>query len=203
MTDQQPDTGHEAEEVSDERITGVASYLFEVGVLKHIKRTGWWIAGVKDPETIAEHSFRTSILATVLAALEGADPARAAQLAVFHDTQETRVGDIPHVGRRYLTAADNEAVTIDQVADCPPVVAGVLRDIVATYEAQDTPEALVAKDADRLECLIQALEYRRQGCAGVQEWIDSCRTGLKTTSAQRIADAALTLTGLEWQRTHA
>jgi putative hydrolase of HD superfamily len=42
-----------------------------------------WTAGIKDPETIAEHSFRTAILATILAALEGVDPARAAQLALF------------------------------------------------------------------------------------------------------------------------
>jgi putative hydrolase of HD superfamily len=203
MTDVRPDPAPAAEDDQDAQFSAVASYLFEVGVLKHAKRTGWWIAGVKDPETIAEHSFRTSILATILAAMEGADPARAAQLAVFHDTQETRIGDIPHVGRRYLTAADNETVTRDQTANCPPAVADVLRDIVATYEAQDTPEALVAKDADRLECLIQALEYRRQGCAGVQDWIDSCRAGLKTSSAQRIADAATSLTGLEWQRTHA
>ncbi|HET9655413.1 MAG TPA: HD domain-containing protein [Kineosporiaceae bacterium] len=72
----------------------------------------------------------------------------------------------------------------------------------ATYEAQDTLEARVAKDADRLECIIQALEYRHQGYGRVQEWIDTCRAGLKTTSAQQIADAAEQLTGLEWQHTH-
>jgi putative hydrolases of HD superfamily len=97
--------------MTDESLDGVANYLFEMGLLKHAKRTGWWIAGVKDPETIAEHSFRTAILGTMLASLEGADPARVAVLCLFHDTQETRVGDIPHIGRRYLTAAENEAVT--------------------------------------------------------------------------------------------
>jgi putative hydrolase of HD superfamily len=180
----------------------VASYLFEIGMLKHARRTGWWIAGVKDPETIAEHSFRTAILATILAAMEGADPARTAQLAVFHDTQETRIGDIPLIGRRYLDAATNQTVTADQVADCPPAVARILQDIVDTYEAQDTPEARVAKDADRLECILQALEYRHQGHTRVQDWIDNCRAGLKTTAAQEIAEAAEKLNGLEWQHTH-
>ena len=104
---------------------GVASNLFEMCMLKNARRTGWWIAGVKDPESIAEHSFRASVLATVLAAMEGADPARAAQLAIFHDTQETRIGDIPYIGRRYLKVATNQAVTADQVAACPPAVARV------------------------------------------------------------------------------
>ncbi len=182
---------------------GVASFLFEMGLLKHARRTGWWVAGVRDPESIAEHSFRTAVLATILAAMEGADPARAAQLAVFHDTQETRVGDIPHIGRRYLAAASNEAVTADQVAGLPPAVAAVVRDVVATYEAQATPEARVAHDADKLECLLQALEYRHSGHARVQEWIDSSRAALSTESARRIAAAAERLTGLEWQGTRA
>lgn len=66
---------------------------------------------VKDPETIAEHSFRAAIVGSVLAMMEGADPAKTALLSLWHDTQETRVGDIPHVGRRYLNAASNEKVT--------------------------------------------------------------------------------------------
>jgi putative hydrolase of HD superfamily len=186
----------------DASAAGIASYLFEMGLLKHARRTGWWTAGIKDPETIAEHSFRTAILATILAAMEGADPARAAQLALFHDTQETRIGDIPHVGQRYLTAADNQTVTADQLAEFPPAVAQVLQDVVDTFEAQDTLEAQVAKDADKLECLIQGVEYQQQGYARVQEWIDNCRSALKTASAQRIADAAVQLTGLEWRHVH-
>ncbi|MCZ7415790.1 hypothetical protein [Streptomyces sp. WMMC897] len=54
--------------------------------------------------------------------MEDADPARVALMCVFHDTQETRVSDIPHIGRRYLTAASNEQVTADQLADAHPSV---------------------------------------------------------------------------------
>jgi hypothetical protein len=60
----------------DSGAAGAMSYLFEVGVLKRAARTGWWFMGEKNPETVAEHSFRTSIVGTVLAAMEGADPAR-------------------------------------------------------------------------------------------------------------------------------
>ena len=185
---------------SEEEIAGVTSYLFEIGTLKRARRSGWWIAGVRDPESIAEHSHRTAVLATILAAMEGADPARACLLATFHDTQETRLGDIPHIGRRYLTAATNEAVTADQVAACPDAVAQTIQAAVASHEAADNPEALVARDADQLECLLQAVEYRRTGNHNVQDWIDSCRTALKTASATRIADAALEMTTVEWRR---
>jgi len=188
------------DDATRDQAAGVAEYLFELGMLKHAKWSGWWIAGVKDPETIAEHSFRTAILASILATMEGADAAKATQFAVFHDTQETRVGDIPHIGRRYLTAADNDAVTADQVAACPPAVAAAVQAVVDEYERQDSAEALIAHDADKLECLVQAVEYRHQGYANVQRWIDNCRAALKTTSAQRIADAAMGMSGLEWQQ---
>lgn len=171
-------------------------------MLKRAKRSGWWIAGVKDPETIAEHSFRTAIVGSVLALMEGADPAKVALLCVFHDTQETRLGDIPHIGRRYLKAASNESVTADQLADAHPAVAAGVRGIVESYEHDDSLEVVVARDADKLECLIQAVEYREQGYSNVQEWIDSSLASLTTSAAVELAHAALTMTSIEWQRTY-
>lgn len=181
---------------------GLAGYLLEAGLLKRAKRTGWWIVGVKDPETIAEHSFRTALIGATLAMMEGADPARTALLCLFHDTQETRVGDIPHVGRRYLTAASNQDVTADQVSACPePVRAGV-QAVVDEYETGESLEAVIARDADKLECLIQGIEYREQGHQNAQGWIDTSRERLKTASANDLADAALQMNSLEWQNTY-
>ncbi|MEW2472237.1 HD domain-containing protein [Micromonospora gifhornensis] len=182
----------------DHDAAGAMRFIFEAGVLKRAARTGWWFAGIKHPESIAEHSFRTALIGMMLAAMEGADPARVSMLCVLHDTQETRITDIPHIAKRYLTAAPNTTVTADQVAACPPAVADLINAAVAEYEAGETPEAIVARDADKLECLIQAVEYRHQGIDNVQRWIDSSRTALKTTSAHRLADAALTGQPLAW-----
>ncbi|MEU7844360.1 HD domain-containing protein [Micromonospora sp. NPDC049114] len=178
--------------------TGAMNFIFEAGVLKRAARTGWWFAGVRHPESIAEHSFRTALIGMMLAAMEGADPARVSMMCVLHDTQETRITDIPHIAKRYLSAAPNTAVTADQVADCPPAVADTITAAVTEYEAQETLEAIVARDADKLECLVQAVEYRHQGIDNVQRWIDSSRGALKTTSAQRLADAALAGQPLAW-----
>ncbi|MFI7550845.1 HD family hydrolase [Micromonospora sediminimaris] len=182
----------------DHDAAGAMRFIFEAGVLKRAARTGWWFAGIKNPESIAEHSFRTAIIGMMLAAMEGADPARVSMLCVLHDTQETRITDIPHIAKRYLTAAPNTTITADQVAACPPAVAGLINAAVAEYEAGETPEAIVARDADKLECLVQAVEYRHQGIDNVQRWIDSSRAALKTTSAHRLADAALTGQPLAW-----
>src|SRR4051812_42831059 len=136
------------------RLTG---FLYEQGLLKRYRRTGWHIVGVRTPESIADHSFRTAIIATLLAAMEGADPERAALLGLLHDSQETRLTDIPYVAKRYLTAASNQDVTADQTRGLPEAVAKVVRAVVDEYEERESPEALCARDADKLECLIQAL----------------------------------------------
>jgi putative hydrolases of HD superfamily len=189
-----------ADETTDAQ--GTAGFLLEMGMLKRAKRSGWWIAGVKDPETIAEHSFRTGIIGAVLAMMEGADPAQVALLCLFHDTQETRVSDIPHIGRRYLKAASNETVTADQVSAAHPAVRQGVRRVVDEYENGDSLEVIVAHDADKLECLVQAVEYREQGHQNVQNWIDTSMSKLKTASAQALAEAALNMNSVEWQQTY-
>ncbi len=187
------------EQSDDQHATAAASFAFELGVLKRMRRAGWWHVGVRDPESVAEHSLRVAQLATMIAAMEGADPARAALLAVWHDSQETRTGDIPHTARSYLDKPSPAAITADQIANLSDTTAKTIQEAVAEYEEQLTPEAQCAKDADRLECLIQAVEYRDAGYANVQGWIDSSRGALATDSARRIADAALHTSPLAWR----
>jgi len=175
-------------------------FLYEMGLLKRYPRTGWALGGVPVAESVAEHSFRASVIAAVIAATEGADPQRAAFLALWHDTQETRTTDLPHLTRRYVTAASNETVTGDQVRSLPAAVAAVISAAVSEYEACETPEAICARDADKLECLLQAREYQDQGHQNLQPWIDSSLASLRTATAKQLASEALTQNSLEWLR---
>ncbi|MFD7135403.1 HD family hydrolase [Streptomyces sp. NPDC059894] len=184
-----------------EDLTSVARFLFEAGTLKNTKRSGWWMAGVKDPESVADHAWRTALLASVIAKLEGADPAQAALLAVWHDSQETRTGDVNHLGKKYTQGeADPRAITADQVAGMPEVLAEAIEAVVAEYEAKESAEAICARDADKLECMIQGIEYRDQGYAYAQRWIDNSRARLVTKSGHALADAVLAIGGLDWLR---
>ena len=178
---------------------GIAQFAFEMGVLKGVRRAGWWHAGIHDPESVAEHSLRVAQLAALIAAEEGGDPARAALLAIWHDSQETRTGDLPHTAKPYVTGPDPQKITMDQTAQLPDIAAKTVREAVSEYEAKTTVEAICAHDADKLECLIQAVEYRAAGNTSVQGWIDSSQRTLMTETAKRIADAALTISPLKWR----
>ncbi len=50
--------------------------------------------------------------------------------------------------------------------------------------------------------LRRPVEYREQGCANVQNWIDTSVAKLKTASAQALAEAALNMSSIEWQKTY-
>ncbi len=181
-----------------DQLRDTTGFLYEIGLLKRYKRTGWSLVGVPSPESVADHSFRASVVAAVIAAMEGADPQRAAFLALWHDSQETRTTDLPHLAKSYVSAARNEQVTQDQVAPLPPPVAGLISAAVAEYEAGETLEARCARDADKLDCLLQAREYQEQGHANVQPWIDTSVVALVTQSAKQIAHEAITENSLSW-----
>jgi putative hydrolase of HD superfamily len=181
----------------------IAGFLHEIGQLKRTPRSGWQLAGVDRPESVAEHSHRTSVIAWVLAALEGADPARASLLALFHDTAEARTGDSHRLAQSYLVdhRQRDERARHDQVRALPAVLAEALRALWADYEARDSREARIAKDADRLECLIQAREYAETGHP-TDEWIESALAELETRAARDLAAAILSGKPSDWRRGH-
>jgi putative hydrolase of HD superfamily len=179
--------------------TGIAAFGYELGVLKRIRRSSWWHAGVRDPESVAEHSLRVAQLAALLAAEEGADPGKASLLAIFHDSQEVRTGDLPHTAKRYLAKPDARAVTADQTTSLPASSKEMVRSAVDECEAGESPESRCARDADKLEMILQAVEYRDIGVERVDGWIGSGRAALTTGTARRVAEAAVTLSPLTWR----
>ncbi len=182
----------------DNQVAAIVDYFFEAGALKRLPRTGWLNAGIKHPESVAEHSYRTGLIGAVLAMMEGADPAKVAFMGVVHDTQETRVGDIAYIGRRYVKAADNRDVTADQTADAPPAVRETLAAIVDEIESYETKESIIHRDADKLECLFQAIEYREAGNINVQSFIDNMISALTTASGKDIAALAIQRGSQTW-----
>jgi putative hydrolase of HD superfamily len=183
--------------VSDDA-ADITAFLYEIGQLKRSPRTGWLTAGVRSPESVADHSYRASVIAVAIAAMEGADPQRAAFLAIWHDTQETRTTDLSHLTKKYVTPTPNETVTSAQVSNLPVALADVIRGAVAEYEARATREARCARDADKIELLLQAREYADQGHPGLRPFMDSALATLQTAAARALAAAAIEQGSLDW-----
>lgn len=177
----------------------LAKFLYEVGQIKRVKRSGWWIAGVDNPESVAEHSFRTAVIAYILAQLEEADPEKATLMALLHDIGEARTDDLHRISRRYVDWEKVEKKVIqDQSKRLPNEIGKRVTSILSEFEQAVSRGAQVVRDADLLECLIQTREYQVLGYKGVADWISNAQAYLVTDSAKRVAAQCLETEPNEW-----
>ena len=187
---------------NEDSTAAIVSFGYEAGQLKKLPRAGWLLAGIASPESVADHSFRVAVLAYVIAVQEGANPERAATLGLFHDFPESRIGDVPNVGRPYVTTADPNKVIADQTAALPADLAAHITDLIAEHESAKSPNATLesrcSRDADKLECLMQAREYQAQGNQLVQPWIDSMIPAISTRTGMALAKTAQDLSPSIW-----
>lgn len=175
-------------EEAEHPLAGAAAFLFEMGYLKNLPRSGWQRLRIRLPETVAEHSFRVGIVGMTLAMIEGADAGHTAALCLLHDAHETRTGDVPAVGRAYVTTAAPEAVTAHQTLAMPHEVAKGFQALTEEYEAAETTEARLARDADKIETLLQAAEYGAQGY-NTEAWRETSIAALRTDAGRQLARA--------------
>jgi putative hydrolase of HD superfamily len=66
----------------------VVDFMIEVGKLKRLKRKGWLLRGVKDAETVSQHTFRTAVIAWLLGRKRGFDMGKVLKTAFVHDLCE-------------------------------------------------------------------------------------------------------------------
>jgi putative hydrolase of HD superfamily len=163
----------------------IVNFLFEVLSLKQVPRSGWTRAGIKNPESVAEHSFCASQIAYFLAKMEKADPAKAVLMTLFHDNGEARVGDANLLQKCYfdISSVESEAF-LEQIEGIPG--SEEIKNLHQEYLAQEAPEAKIAYDADKLELCLQAKFYLDQGVKVAQMWIDNVRDSFKTRSAREL-----------------
>lgn len=154
--------------------------------LKRLPRTGWLDRGVPpaDTESVAEHSFQTTLLAWIVAQEDASlDADRVLKLALVHDLAEALTGDPPPYDRAEVPAdpaarraffsvrrirtaeqadakhrAEQEA-SARLLALLPNASRAEIAALWEEYETRATPEARFVKQVDRLEAFLQARRY--------------------------------------------
>jgi len=125
--------------------------LFELASLKNIPRSGWFKLNIRNPESVAEHSFLTSVIAFFIGLREYGDvneAAKACVAALFHDIQETRTLDLHKLAKRYVEF-DESRVREEQLNFEEGFI---VKELIKKYED-------VVKDADKIELFIQSRIY--------------------------------------------
>lgn len=108
------------------------------------------------PESVAEHSWRISLMAMLLRfEFPDIDINKVTDMCLIHDLGECFIGDIPA-----FIKTDTDRVTEDSLLDewvqtLPKEVSEYFAALYREMNAQETPEAKLYKALDKLEALIQ------------------------------------------------
>ena len=137
-------------------------FFSKVGELKGLPRTGWVEAGIGEPESVADHCFRTSIIAMVLSDLQGHDAAKAVRMALLHDLAEIETGDLTPGQKRERGPSlmtEEEGAVANLLSLLPGDLAERYMELWEELREGASPEAEVVAHADKLEMVLQAVEY--------------------------------------------
>lgn len=166
------------------------NFFAEAGLLKRVKRSGWWVAGVENPESVADHCFRCAVIGFYIAHEEKVDPYRVLAMTLFNDIHEARINDLHKMGHYYIDFKSAEKkVFKDQVSALSSRLKAELEDLRGDYDSQLSSEALVARDADILECLVQAREYQDNGYPVAKKFLKRAPGFLRTKTAKKLWEA--------------
>ncbi|KAF7560956.1 hypothetical protein G7046_g3219 [Stylonectria norvegica] len=140
--------------------------------LKTTKREGWRRFGITRGESIADHMYRMSMISMFAppALVPKLDLPKCIKMCLIHDVAELLVGDITPVdGVPKAEKSRREASTMDFLTKnlLRNVAGGTtgedLRAIWQEYEDSETLDSHFVHDVDKLELLLQMMEYEKRG----------------------------------------
>jgi putative hydrolase of HD superfamily len=154
----------------------IAAFLQDAAYLKAVPRTGWFMRGVPEAETVAEHTWGVALVTLVLAQGVEApiDREKALSMALLHDLPERVLSDIPAPAERYFPPGAKrdaeEAILAEMLAVLP--AAESLQAWWREFEDRSSLEGRLVRDADRLDLLIQARLYEESRGSRLDEFWD-------------------------------
>lgn len=133
--------------------------------LKDEPRVGWRLRHVRNPESVADHSWGTALLCMMFASEAGVDEHEALRIAIVHDLAEAETGDIASRERpedRDVSVAEKARL---ELAAMDTLLNGFhprLREAWECYEHRATPAAIFVRDMNLIDMCLQALFYERE-----------------------------------------
>ncbi len=144
----------------------VIEFIQQVMKLKEIKRTGWSYKDVPEPESVADHSFGVAILALTVPLPKEINREKLIKMALIEELGEIESGDIVwekgiHISlKKRRKQIISEKKTINKIFET--IGNEKLKNLLLEYLEQKTKTARFLKELDKLEMVLQALEYEKK-----------------------------------------
>jgi len=136
-----------------------------IGKLKKTLRTGWKIRGIRNPESVADHIFRTIVLGMIIADIRKLKKEKILKMLILHDLEESITGDIPTLEKEKMSKKNKEIGERAMKSVLSKLPLGLRKEyfnLWKEFEEGKTKEAKFCRDIDILEMIIQIFEYKKE-----------------------------------------
>ena len=133
--------------------------------LKNIPRQGWIDKlGMISPESVADHSYSTSLMAMVFGDNFNLNSEKLLKMSLIHDLAESITGDLTpgKISSEEKIQLENKAME-EIFAQLPPLLRDSYFSIWTEFQENQTKEAQLIHDIDKLEMILQASIYSKKG----------------------------------------
>lgn len=178
-----------------ENLTSISNFLYEVGILAKTPRSGFSFLGSGE-QSVAEHINRVCYVGYCLAKMNGTvDSGKVVQMCLFHDVSESRISDLNYVHQKYTERFEEKAH--QDLADSLPFGQEV-KALLDEYEARESLESKLVKDADNLEWILALKEQFDIGNERAKHWIDLAFKRLKTEEGKMLGAVIMSTDSDTW-----
>ena len=160
--------------------------------LKKVPRKGWKSkVSIEHPESVADHSYGTAIMAMVLSDLQKLDTQKILKMALLHDLAETIIGDFmpEEISKESKNTSERDAMK-EILSKLPINIAEEYDEIWQEYLQANTKESILLHDVDKMEMAIQAAKYSSEGFSNekLSLFIDSAKKEIKSKELLEMLD---------------
>jgi putative hydrolase of HD superfamily len=174
-------------------LQNLIKFLEITGILKQTERTGWVEVGVYQPESVADHTFRTAFLCMLYADMEALDSLKLMRMALIHDLPEAVIGDLTPPHKTAETKEKEEAAMNQILSLLPKKQRENYLAVWREYQEGKTREAKAVRQLDKIEMALQAKEYEKMGTASksLERFIKSAEEANAWPELKRLLFAVL------------
>ena len=143
----------------------IIDFLKTVVNLKKIHRQGWIDKlSMKNPESVAEHSYSMAMMGMIMSDIENQDSEKIIKMILLHDLAESEIGDyVPgEIQLEEKKKLENEAF-LKIIEPLPNNTKLQYETLWKDYQKNDSAEAKMVHQLDKLEMVLQAKTYENEG----------------------------------------
>ncbi len=143
----------------------ILDFLKTAANLKKISRQGWVDKlSLSNSESVADHSYSMAVIGMVISDLQNYDSEKILKMVLLHDLAESKIGDYTpkQLSKEKKNKLENNAF-YEIIKNLPDLIKSQYLQIWQEYEENNSPESKIVHQIDKLEMVLQAKIYEKEG----------------------------------------